>query len=282
MNFKKYFSNAICSSALRKGRGVGLVACCLFLVCISWSCSSEEVDVNSGLTHSTFTEAEVPEWSVDMTYSDPFPEWEEPESYAYECSMSLLVLLSEELIPYSNDDDRMAVFINGTCRGISQRNVDSNDSSIVFLIYAKGSSEEVSEPMELRYYSGGNHQIFISNAVPPFTPNNILDNTFAVSINSTVSSTKFPYYSEVGVELPDDLPFTVSDGDQMAVFVGNECRGVFIHNENFFPAWRGEIMQREQEEQGYVRYYSAEMGGIYTFSDTFTLNEQRKTVYVAF
>ncbi len=284
MDFNKFLSSTIISSALRMGRGMGAAACCLLLLGASWSCSSDDSsDATSQFAHSTFTSAESPNWFVDWTASDAAPDWQEPESYTYECSMNMLVTLDPELLPFSTDNDRMAIFINGDCRGVSERNVYADNSEIVFLIHVKGSNEEMGLQMEMRYYSGGAHQLFIDGGTPPFTPNNIIEGeAFSSNFNPINSSTKFPYFTELTVMLPNELPFTVTDNDQMAIFVGDECRGVCISRKNAYSGWKGSVSQRQENEQAYVRYYSAEKGGIYILSEPFTLNGRLQSVDAKF
>ncbi len=286
MNIKKSFSNTIISSVLRKGRGVGMAASCILLLGAAWGCSSEDEEqadnANPTLTYSAFSLAQEPAWCVDWAAQDPTPDWQEPASYDYECSMNLLVTLEDLLVPSSTDDDQLAIFIDGTCRGVSKRNV-YDDGSIVFLIRANGTSEEVDKPMEMRYYSGGAHQLFVSTGVPPFMPNNIIsEEAFTLFFDPVVSSTKYPYFTQLHVTLPDALPFDRSDDDKLAVFVGNECRCVMIYGGENFSGWTGDVMLRQEGEQAYMLYYSATNGGIYTFSDSFAITEKMQSVNLRF
>jgi len=270
------------------GWGVSVAACCLLLSGALWSCSSDDDEASAPApgpepqtSHSTFVSAGMPNWFVDWTYTDPMPDWQEPLSYDYECSMYLLVTLTDELRYFSTDQDRMAFFINGTCRSVSERNLYAGDE-VVFLVHVKGSSEEADAPMEIRYYSGGAQQLFISNAAPPFTPNNILDQAFVTGLNAAGHGAKYPYSTDLTVILPDELPFTISADDKMAIFVGDECRGVCEYAPEYYPGWKGTVYQRQTDEQAQVRYYSAEKGGIYIFSEPFTPNGTMQRLEVTF
>jgi len=285
MHFKKYLSSAAHSSALRMGRAVGVAACSMLLLGALWSCSSDDDDNSDSqpqFTHSTYVAAESPDWFVDWSYSSPEPaEWADPEYTLYECSMSMLVQLPQQLLRYSTDQDLMAIFVNGTCRGVSNRNVYSN-GDVLFLINIRGASEDAGQQMELRYYSGGAQQLFVDPSVPTFTPNNIVDEAFSILLDPTVCSTKYPYFSEFYAVLPAVLPFTISDEDKLAVFVGEECRGVLNYGGDGYEGWRGEVMLRQVGEQGYMRYYSATTGGIYTLTDSFTLKDGMQSETVTF
>ncbi|MBO4801419.1 MAG: hypothetical protein J5545_06075 [Bacteroidaceae bacterium] len=246
---------------------------------LAWGCSSSDDDSSS---HFTFTPATAPAWDIDWTWNDPAPDWQEPSATQYECSMNMLVDLNSTLRPLSTDADIMAMFINGTCRGISRRNVYP-DGKVVFLLLIKGASQETGEKMELRYYSAGSQQIFVDSGIPPFTPNNLMDEAFSVLLFPQCSSTKYPLYTELTVMLPDVTPFTVTEKDIMAVFVGDECRGICSRDEEeLFPGWKGDVFSRETGETAHVRYYSASDGGIYIFNPPFKLNNLLQQYNVTF
>lgn len=263
-NSKKHING---SSPFKRIRG-GLILC-LILLC---SCSSDD-DKQS----TTFNVLPSPPlWTIDWMWHDEAPAWQSPAPTKFECSMYMLVELDQNLQPYSTDNDQMAIFINDECRGVSYRNVYP-DGHVVFLLHVKGNSTETEEEMELRYYSDGMHQLFVSNAVPPFTPNNILEEAFQMILELGDGSTKYPYRTELNVELPESLPSTPSEGDKMAVFVGDECRGICNYNKVIYNGWRGVVFSYEPGETAQVRYYSSDKGGVYTFGQTFVLNNDIQT-----
>ena len=70
---------------------------------------------------------------------------------------------------------------------------------------------------------------------------------------------KFPVQQKLIVALPNSVPFTPDAGDMVAVFTGDECRGVGLVDKAFtaFRTSSGEVLQ--------LRYYSKQKGGVYTF-----------------
>jgi hypothetical protein len=80
-------------------------------------------------------------------------------------------------------------------------------------------------------------------------------------------SKKYPVQQQLTVNLPAKVPFTSSADDLVAVFAGNECRGVGNVGKPFtvFRTTAGEALL--------VRYYSADKAGIYSFPQNITLNE---------
>ena len=185
--------------------------------------------------------------------------------------MSMLIRLVNSLTPYSTDNDVMAVFINGECRGVSYRNKLSN-GRVVFLLHIKGTSDETNQPMELRYYCDGLHHLNVTTAIPHFVPNNVLDETYQMDFNIESGSTKYPIATNLTVILPQTLPFTVNANDVMAVFVGEECRGIGYQGGDLYEGWRATVFTSNEDETAQIRYYSAEKAGTYTILKTFKLN----------
>lgn len=248
---------------------------------LAWGCSSDSSDEN-GSSRATFSPvASAPDWHVDLTWHDTAPDWQDPSSTQFECSMNLLVELGHQLVPFSSPGDQMAMFINGECRGVSYRNV-TDDGTVVFLLHVKGTSEESSQPMQIRYYSAGASQLFINDEVPTFTPNNLMEEAFQLVFDPQTTSTKYPELTELTVYLPAELPFNVSEDDRLAVFVGNECRGVMVDGGELYPGWKGDVYGLQQGEKAQLRYYSAEKGGVYVFSEEVTLNGNLLGVSVTF
>ena len=243
-----------------------LYAAVLALAC---ACSSDDETIST----APFTAVQAPHWAVDWSSNDPAPDWQEPAATLYECSMNLLVTLNEELQKVSSSQDQMAIFINGTCRGVSKPNVYP-DGTVVFLIHIKGSSQETGQEMVLQYYSGGAKALFNDPYMPPFTPNNLMDEAFRLVFDPTGNSLKYPLFVPISVTLPEQLPFNRADGDEMAVFIDGECRGVLKDGEDLYPGWRGTIAYREGEDKAELRFYSAEKGGVYTVAQEIVVGDE--------
>lgn len=246
-----------------------------------WGCSSDSDNGNGSNDKVTFTESASPTWAIDWSSDATFPNWQEPVSEDFECSMDLLVTLNDEYQPFSTDNDVMSVFIGGECRAISYRNV-MNDDEVVYLLHVKGSGEEVDMPMELHFYCDKLHALNITQAVPPFIPNNLMEDNYHLSLDPGYGSTKYPLYTELSVKLPNQLPFTVSDNDMLAVFVGNECRGIGSYEPELYDGWRMNVYSKQPNETAQIRYYSANKGGVYTVLKTFTLNDLLQLVNIDF
>ena len=236
---------------------------------IAWGCSSSDDDKHQW-GGSTFVASEKPTWAIDWSSDAVKPDWQEADPSKYDCSMHMLLRLVSELTPYSTDDDMMAIFIGDECRGVSYRNVLS-DGRVTFLLHVKGTSSEAGQPMVLRYYCGGLHHMTVTTAIKSFVPNNLMDDIYQRDFDILHGSTKYPVITNVTVMLPKELPFTVSNDDMLAVFVGGECRGVGTQNPSLYDGWRITVVGRTDGETAELRYYSAQKGGTYSILKTFQL-----------
>ena len=221
--------------------------------------------------YSVFTPSEKPDWAIDWTWVTAPPAWEEPTAYDYECSMQLHVELHGDLKQYSSDDDQMAVFMNGTCRCVSYRNVIENSDQVVFLLNICGNSDETGTEMMLEYYCAQLSQSFIIYQLPDFEPNNLWGAEYMLPLTIGDGCTKYPYKTELNVVLPGNPDYEVIKDDVVYIFVGEECRGVLASNELYF-GFKGIVYSYDRGEEAEVRYYSATEKGYYTMKQTFTLN----------
>ena len=140
---------------------------------MAWGCSSSGDDdianenggdsPSSQFTATMIKTEKEPDWQIDLTMDDEAPEWTAPDASNFESSMTVLVKLSEPLVPYSTDDDRMAIFVNDECRAVSVRNMNVLESykEVFFVLNIRGTaSNENADEYVLKYYSGGAHHLF--------------------------------------------------------------------------------------------------------------------------
>ncbi|WP_027449956.1 hypothetical protein [Xylanibacter brevis] len=246
---------------------------------LAWGCSSDSDD-NQQWRGSVFALSVKPTWAIDWSSDVAQPNWQAPAPTKYECSMHLLIRLSDELSGHSTDDDQMAVFIGDECRGVSSRNLLS-DGKVAFLLHVKASSEETGQPMELRYYCGGIHHLNKMQLEVPFTPNNFFQ-PYKQDLAISDGSTKYPVVSQLTVTLPLQLPFTVNSRDQLAVFVDNECRGVGERDAENPDQWHITVCGVQAGETAQIRYYSTEKRGTFTIQESIQLTGKPQEVYISF
>ena len=216
---------------------------------------------------------------MDWTAADTKPSWQNPDPTLYDSNMFYLVRLDEELKEYSTDNDMMAMFMNGICRGVSARNV-SEDGNIFFLLHVKGKGSESGEPLELRYYCDKLHHTNVLPDITTFVPNNIITPTIKI-LRIEDGSSKYPVSTTLTIVIPKELPFTVNDNDKVAVFVGEECRGVGQREADIKDRWQMSVYGKAGET-AQIRYYSAEKKGAYTLLKTVELKGEPITETLTF
>ena len=236
------------------------------ILALMWGCSSDGGDGGNGGDDITFAEvSERPDWEVNYMWHDEMPDWQNPSATLYEERMYVTLKLDEAFVPYSTPDDRMAIFIGGECRGVSERNVsDYDSSSILFPIMVLGSRQDAEELASLTvgYYSGGMKQVFTNPGLDRFSPDDIVggawDTVFPFS-----GGGKYKNSRSINVQLKGNVPFNISDDDIIAAFIDGECRGIGSANDSF----RLRLISDEEEGKTILlRYYCAEKGGIYTLN----------------
>lgn len=240
----------------------------------AWGCSTD-TDEQTGTENRvattmppsagyTFEHADKPAWEVDLTGNDAAPDWGDFNMSLYENSMYVTVTLQDELAAHSTEADRMAVFIGGERR--TQLAVPNfyDDGAVRYVLRIDGNSTDRNVRFDLQYYSVALKQLFSIGTeekfVPEFTYGNIKD--FVPPLLRGCK--KFPVQNQLTVSLPDQPPFTPDNNDLVAVFVGDECRGVGVAGKPF------NVFRTSETEKLSLRYYSVQQAGIYTMAQTVT------------
>lgn len=232
----------------------------LAVLTMVWGCTKEDDTIDRIMT---FEKAVKPTWKVDLTSNDTAPIWTAPDPTLFESSMFIMVRLQDELKPFSTDDDLMSVFIGDECRTVpAVRNVDDK-GDIFFMLKIRGNSTDRDVTLSLCYYCAGLHQLFTLRGQERFAT----ERTYGVNEDFTPpllkGSYKYPVQTTLTVNITENEYIKADEGDIVAAFVGNECRGVGKLGEPFtvFRTNESEIIQ--------LRYYSTEKGGVYTTRDIF-------------
>ena len=238
----------------------------LAVLTMLWGCSSDSDDGDK-LEGSSFVSAEKPSWTVDMKANDPVPTWPDPDPSKYESwsSMIIMVCLEEQLARYASDDDKMTVFIGDECRAMPAPLQKDYSGKCYFVLKIDGNSTDRDVPFSLCYYAAKIHHLFKLNATQTFVPSTTYgtDKDFVPQLIK--GSSRYPVQGDLTVKLPDTAPFTPSDDDFVAVFVGDDCRGVGTVGQPFT------VFLTSAGETPHVRYYSAQKGGVYTFKQSLTI-----------
>lgn len=236
-------------------------------VLFAWSCSSSDDDDNSSGA-STFVESGRPSWSVDLSGSDAAPGWQDIDRSLYESWMYVTVKLQDELAVHAGTGDLMVALIGDECRTRPAMPSDKYaDGSVYFVLTIGGNEADRDAHIKLCYYSAALHSLFTIEAKETFAPESSYGNTADYVPLLLQGCKKYPLQRQLTVNLPAEVPFTPADGDIVAAFAGNECRGVGSIGNPFtvFSTASGETFQ--------LRYYSSAQAGVYSFRQNVTLSE---------
>lgn len=173
-----------------------------------WGCSSDDKESDGG--NNTFSTVEKPSWKVDLTGHEDKPDWTMPDAADYESDMFLLVRLQDELAALSSDDDCMAVFINGECRGLTEVRNTADDGGYYFLLKIHGNNADLRALLTLSYYSAQLKQLFTLPAIDAFVPERTrgFDKDFVPSLLDGCA--KYPVHCQLTVTLQPSASFTVA------------------------------------------------------------------------
>ena len=236
----------------------------LAVLTMLWGCSSDSDDGDK-LEGSSFVPVEKPSWTIDMMASDPVPTWQAPDPSKYESSMFIMVCLEEQLARYASDDDMMTVLIGDECRAKPAPLHKSASGKCYFVLKIDGNSTDRDVSFSLCYYAAKIHHLFKLSTTQTFASDITygIDEDFVPQLIK--GSSRYPVQGDLTVKLPDTAPFTPSDDDFVAVFVGDDCRGVGTVGQPFT------VFLTSAGETPHVRYYSAQKGGVYTLKQSLTI-----------
>lgn len=234
-----------------------------------WGCSSSDDDDNNNSqdNHGGLYGVKVdkaPEWTFHASIPDGdiegLPDWQAVDFYDYESSMTAIVFVSNLFGTELTEGDRMAAVIDGEVRDVRfpvpYRFYDEGETVLCFMLYIPFNPGE--DKVELQYYCAQTNQTYIQKS--QFS---VKDDT--VGNDEMFFFTLRPMIARYFV-LPASLPFTPTDRDEMAVFIGDECCGIAEIQNLLKPdfIWLASAIDMKREgKKAYVRYYSADTQTIY-------------------
>ena len=133
---------------------------CFFLLVASTSCSKKG---------TTTTPEEV-------ATKFPAPEWKEDNTGKYPGTMTAVVALPLTLASYVMENDQLAAFVNGECRGVGV--LEKVNSLNVFFVLIHGLPDETSK-VKFRYYSSKTAFMYEFTAAVNF----LLDDVYGTAQN---------------------------------------------------------------------------------------------------
>lgn len=237
------------------------------------ACSSDDDDKPAG--YSVETVSEAPAWQVDYSGSESRPDWQEPNAGDFENWTVMLVQLEDALKPYASQDDMMAFFVYDDLRGLATPavNVSEEETDVTRYLMKAFGNENGQEELEitLKYYCSRLKQVFSRTSHIRYNVGEVYGIDEPLVPQFTLGSRKYPVVTNLVISANDlqtiDVPF--ADGDLLAAFVGDECRGTYqLAHQTAFPITFPVLGQQENETYT-LKYYHAASQRIYTFSKRF-------------
>ena len=244
---------------MKKIESILLYAAALVML---WACSSSD-DGNAPVEGVTTTpSATPPVWEVKMNMPqgdvNGKPNWdwdegEDPDFNQFENHMTAILSISDETLPFTSDDDRVAAIVDGEVRDVVPR-VPYGDG-YAFMLFIPYDAEE--DLVEIQYYNAKTDMTYL------------MAGQFSVHDDAVGNDEEFLFscfqYVMVDFTLLNQ-PFQCQPGDKMAVFVGETCYGVCEYVDEH-TTWTLNVFEPNEKvdfSKATVRYYSGQKKTIYS------------------
>lgn len=252
------------------------------------ACSSDDDSSNPDIdprmsvdrNYTVTTVDKAPEWSVDWSYTQERPDWQEPATRLYENWSIMKLQIEDTLKPYASTDDLIAVFVGDECRGVTPPafvigSKDYDDIAFLLKVYGNEPSGQMMT-ISLRYYCSNLRQVFERVARVPYNMDTEMGIGWDLKPSFRLGSTKFPVVMQLDVVSVVSKASIVPDvADRVAVFVGDECRGMARPGEPL------DVFGRIEGESVNLQYYQTATRQLYTFPGV-AVTRQEQSPYVVF
>ena len=247
---------------------------------------------NSGGEEETqppaYTVTEVagePGWRIDWQYSQDRPGWQEPSPSDYEYWTVVKVEIEDELKAMTSRDDLVGVFIDGELCGMSSPAVsigdddeeDINPDLYIMKVYSNRAVNDF-EVVTLQYYSARLQHLFTGYGEITF---NSYAETPHLMPQFTLGASKYAMNNMLKIQITTTAASGVvpAEGDRLAAFVGDECRGVCMLDDLLFsdPIWL-QVLGQHPDEVVTLKYYHAATRQVFTFNQTVRLSDDQLNV----
>lgn len=187
-------------------------------------------------------------------------------TFVPEVSMVAYVNVTEVLAEYASTSDKVAAFVDGICCGVGEL-TEGN----VYKVVMKGYNGQTGK-FSFKYYNAQHQYLYATDECIDFANATQVGSEaepYALPLNL---EGKHPLKMTATVSLPDNLARGTAEGDEIAAFVDDECRGVAtsIVTAEGVVAYCMEINGAvTNDERVKIKYYSAEKSYLYEMEGTF-------------
>ncbi|KPA12656.1 PKD domain-containing protein, partial [Candidatus Magnetomorum sp. HK-1] len=196
------------------------------------------------------------------------PFYFDPYDYQYQETITTTVMQNELVLGYPND--LLAAFSGDQCRGIAEL-IDTPEGPRFFLQLWSNTADTI----QFKYYSASEKRIYPLDYSLIFQTNHIIGSIISPQIMNIVKDTDHPlstftlnssdyqYQGTITTEIVINNNESPNDGDKLAAFVNNECRGVADTHETpngirFFL----QIFSNQSEEMTF-KFYDTSSNTVY-------------------
>ena len=215
--------------------------------------------------------AGAPDWQADWSYNLERPSWQAPNASDYENFTVMVVKIEEALQPYATKDDLLALFVGDELRGLARPGSivgsgETDVTSFVLKVFANETDGELLN-VTMKYYNATLKNLFTRTSTTVFSADNVLGSDEDFIPAFTLGSAKYPVVENFDVtDAIASTGITPAEGDMIAAFVGDECRGV-----QTLPLEDGELLTVFKCAEGEtitLKYYDASAQSIIDFSES--------------
>ncbi|MEG1685947.1 MAG: hypothetical protein RR319_08420 [Bacteroides sp.] len=193
------------------------------------------------------------------TIDSPMPTLLIPQS-----SMIAYMKIANELLPYATDADQLAAFVGNECRGVGKL-IATTDGKRVYKIAIKG-TEGQTDKIVLKYFNATCNYVYTTSNYLSFEVEGVHGTEQAPELLPLIQTDKHPLKMQVVCTLPAEQIQDAGEGDMIAAFVADECRGVANLNElNGTKIFKMEIHGSiTNSEKMLLKYYCVKTSLLYT------------------
>ena len=173
------------------------------------------------------------DWHVNFTPgNETKPDWTSPSAQDYETWMIYQVTIPESFAYWASKDDMLAVFIDGQIRAVASPAYDTvlgdKQTYKKFILKIMGDYEYSQDYAKFtyKYYNAKLKKIFSDEISDKFVPEKVQGVESPFSLYRFYESEPWTVNTSLKVALPDDIRQHIYATDRLAVFVGDECRGI--------------------------------------------------------
>lgn len=189
-------------------------------------------------------------------------------------NMTAVVRLSDELRVFENTEtDQVAAFVGEECRAIGSLKTENGNAYYIMQIKGNASADE---KISFQYYSANNKYLYHTDAYLSFSA----DGTYGSNVNPETlpidMDGKYPLKMTAYLTLPTHLLPYVQNNDQIAAFIGGECRGTTgVEMKDGSPIFRLNVIGKIGVEESWViRYYNSRNRYLYETSTYYDFKHQ--------